>query len=52
MIARFWQAIDTAAHKLKLPKPVRRRICDRFELALGVTPGEPRRAVPEETTDA
>ena len=40
MSARFCQAIDTAAHKLKLPKPVRRRICDRFDLSLGVTRDE------------
>ena len=40
MSARIWQAIDTAAHKLKLPKPIRRRICDRYEVSLGVTRDE------------
>ena len=40
MSSRFWQVIDTAAHKLSLPKPLRRRICDRFDLSLGVTRDE------------
>ena len=51
MSARFWQAIDTAAHKLKLPKPIRRRICDRFDLSLGVTRDELRRTEGQRISD-
>ena len=47
MSSRFWQAIDTAAHKLSLPKPLRRRICDRFDLSLGVTRDELHRKAPQ-----
>ena len=40
MRARFWLALDTLAHRLRLPWPLRRRICDRLDLAYGLTKAE------------
>ena len=44
MSARFWGALDTLAHRVKLPR--RRWICDRYDLALGCTKAELRRTAP------
>lgn len=47
MTARLIQVADTFAHLPVIgrivPSPIRRWLCDRFDLALGVTPTELRR---------
>jgi hypothetical protein len=40
-MAVVWQLIDSASHRLRwLPKRLRRWICDRYDLSLGMTRGD------------
>lgn len=34
---RFWMILDNLVHLLRLPVWLRSRVCDRFDLSLGVT---------------
>ena len=40
MKLRFWEVLDTAAHRWHFRDPWGRWICDRYDLALGMTKTE------------
>ena len=45
MKLRFWEVLDTAGHRWKLPW--RKRICDQYNQALGLTETGTRRTTPD-----
>ncbi len=45
MKLRFWEVLDSAGHRWKLPW--RGWICDRYDLALGMTETGARRITPD-----